>query len=270
VYSVSESFDYPQEDPFIYYTELEPSEQTDVILALSEACRDKDALIRQLVGSLPPRERRELRHSLSCLHPPGTNGLPHNQRVLNPVKNRSILYLSSYADPPAGRTELASIFGVGQQRISQILGAHGCSRTDDNLLAQFRAATPEELRDHWKVQADLDRLGEYRAGKLAASPLTPRFMQRLEPADLTGRWRAYGYTFTIYERDGLHHFRIDAPGEEESEPRNSAKQAFDDCAAACRQEAWANSNGDPALWRELYREDPLSGMNPKNIIRADD
>jgi hypothetical protein len=269
VYSVSESFDYPQEDPFIYYSELEPSEQTDVILALSDSCRDKGALILQMVGSLPPRERRELRHSLSCLHPPGTNGLPYNPRVLNPVKNRSILYLSFYADPPAGRTELASIFGVGQQRVSQILGAHKNSSIDRDLLDKFRAATPEELRDHWKVQADLDRLREYRAGKLAVSPLTPRFMQRPEPTDLTGRWRAYGYTFTIYERDGLHYFRIDAPGEDESEPRNSAKQALDDCAAACRQEAWANSNGDPALWRERYREDPLGRINMKNVIRVD-
>jgi hypothetical protein len=267
---VSELFDYPPEDPFIYFSELGPSEQTDVILGLSEACRDKGTLIRQLARSLLPSERREIRHSLSRLNPAGTNGLSYNPRVLNPVQRRSILYLSLCADPPAGRTELAEIFGVSQQRISQILGAHKNSSVDRDLLDKFRAAPPEELRDHWKVQADLDRLREYRAGKLAASPLTPRFMQRLQPADLTGRWRAYGYIFTIYERSGLHYFRIDAPGEQESEPRNSAKQALDDCAAACRQEAWANSNGDPALWRELYREDPFSGMNPKNIIRADD
>ena len=171
--------------------------------------------------------------------------------MLNPLKNRSILYLSFYADPPAGRTELAEIFGVSQQRISQILGAHKNSALDRRLLAQFRAATPQELRDHWKVQADLDLLDRYRAGKLAAFPPTPRFFQSsadkepAEPADLTGRWSAYGYTFAIYERDGLFHFLIDAPGEEESEPRNSAKQALDDCAAACREEAWANSSGDP-------------------------
>ena len=200
------SFEYPQEDPFIYYGELDAAEQADVILALSDACRDKRSLIRQLVGSLPPRERREIRHSLSCLNPPGTNGLPYNPRVLNLIKNRSILYLSYHADPPAGRTELAELFGVGQQRISQILGAHGCSRTDENLLAQFRAAAPGELRDHWKVQADLDRLREYRAGKLAAYPLTPRFMQRAETADLTGRWSAYGFTFAVYVRDGLFYF----------------------------------------------------------------
>lgn len=272
---MSHSFDYPPEDPFIYYGELDASEQAGIILALSEACRDKRALIRQLVGSLPPRERREVRRSLSHLNPHGTNGLPYNQRVLNPVKNRSILYLSFYADPPAGRTELAEIFGVSQQRISQILGAHKCSAVDRRLLAQFRAATPQELRDHWKVQADLDLLDRYRAGKLAASPLTPRFFQSsaadkepAEPADLIGRWSAYGYIFAIYEREGLFHFLIDAPGEEESEPRNSAKQALDDCAAACREEAWANSSGDPTLWRELYREDPLRGMNMKNIIRA--
>lgn len=269
MYSVSESFDYPQEDPFIYYSELEPSEQTDVILALSGACRDKRSLIRQLVGSLPPRERRELRHSLSYLNPPGTSGLPHNLRVLNPVQRRSILYLSLCADPAAGRTELASIFGVSQQRISQILGAHKNSSVDRDLLDQFRAATPEELRDRWKVQADLDRLREYRAGKLAASPLTPRFMQHAEPDEFTGRWSAYGSTFAIYEREGLFYFLIDAPDEEESEPRNSAKQAFDDCTAACREEAWANSNGDPALWRERYREDPLGRMNMKNVVRVD-
>jgi hypothetical protein len=267
---VSELFDYSPEDPFIYFSELDPSEQTDVILALSEACRDQGDLIRQLAGSLLPSERREIRHSLSRLTAAGTNGLSHNPRVLNPVQRRSILYLSLCADPPAGRTELAEIFGVSQQRISQILGAHKNSSVDRDLLDKFRSATPEELRDHWKVQTDLDRLREYRAGKLAASPLTPRFMQRLEPADLTGRWRAYGYTFSIYERNGLHYFRIAAPDEQESEPRSSAKQALDNCAAACRQEAWANSNGDPALWRELYREDPCSGVNLKNIIRADD
>jgi hypothetical protein len=266
---VSGPFEYPPEDPFIYYSELDASEQAEVILALSEACRDKRTLIRQLVASLPPHERREIRRSLFYLNPLGTNGLPYNPRVLNPVKNRAILYLSHYADPPADRTELADIFGVGQQRISQILGAHGCSRTDKNLLAQFRAATPEELRDYWKVQADLDRLREYRAGKLTASPLTPRFMQTPEPADITGRWSAYGYTFAIYERDGLFYFLIDAPDEDESEPRNSAKQALNDCAAACHEEAWANSNGDPALWRERYREDPLGGVNMKNVIRMD-
>jgi hypothetical protein len=271
---VSKSFEYPPEDPFIYYGELDAAEQADVILALSEGCRDKGILIRQLVGSLPPRERREVRHSLSSLNPPRANGLLSNQRVLNPIKNRSILYLSSYADPPAKRTELAEIFGVSQQRISQILGAHKNSAVDRGLLAQFRAATPQELRDQWKVQADLDRLDRYRAGKVAASPLTPRFFQSTtgeqlaEPADPTGRWSAYGYTFAVYERDALFHFLIDAPGEEESEPRNSAKQALEDCAAACREEAWANSSGDFALWRELYREDPLRGMNMKNIIRA--
>jgi hypothetical protein len=266
---VSESFDYPQEDPFIYYSELEPSEQTDVILTLSEACRDKRSLIRQLVGSLPPGERRELRHSLSCLHPPGTNGLPYNSRVLNPIKSRSILYLSFYADPPAGRIELAELFGVSQQRVSQILGAHKNSAADRDLLARFRAATPEDLRDHWKVQADLDRLRDYRAGKLAASTLIPRFMQRAETADLTGRWRTYGFTFSVYMRDGLFYFRIDGPDEDESEPRNSAKQAFDDCAAICRELAWANSNGDPVLWRERYRENPLGRMNMKNVVRVD-
>lgn len=273
---MSQSFDYPAEDPFIYYSELDASQQAGVILALSEACRDKRALIRQLVGSLPPGERREIRHSLSYLHSPGTNGLPYNQRVLNPIKNRSILYLSYYAAPAAGRTELAQIFGVSQQRISQILGAHKSSAVDRDLLAQFRAASPQELRDHWKVQADLDRLDRHRAGQRAVARRTPRFFQssgvadeeRADPADFTGRWNAYGYTFAVYERDGLFHFLIEASGEEKSEPRSSAKQAFDDCAAACREEAWANSNGDSALWRELYREDPFRGMNMKNIIRA--
>jgi hypothetical protein len=267
---VQEPFEYPREDPFIYYRELDPFEQTDVILALSEPCSDKRSLIRQLVASLPPRERREVRHSLSCHNPPGTKGLPYNQRVLNPVHRRSILYLSFYADPPAGRTELSELFGVSQQRISQILGAHKNSSVDRDLLAQFRAATPEELRDNWKVQADLDRLRESRAGGRAASRPSPRFMERAEPADLTRRWGAYGYIFAVYERDGLYYFLIDAPDEEESEPRSSAKcQAFDDCAAACREEAWANSNGDPALWRERYREDALGRMNIKNVVRVD-
>jgi hypothetical protein len=268
---VSEPFEYPpQEDPFIYFSQLVASEQCDVILALSEVCPDKSTLIRQLVRSLPPHERRKIRHSLSCLNSPGPNGLPYNQRALNPIKNRSILYLSYHADPPGSRTELAEIFGVSQQRVSQILGAHKSSSVDRELLNQFRAATPEELRDSWKVQADLDRLNQYRAGKLAASAPIPPFMQRAEPAEFTGRWSAYGYTFAIYERDGLNYFRIDSADEQESEPRNSAKQAFDDCAAACREEAWANSNGDPVLWRELHKEDPLGKMNVKNTIRVGD
>ena len=57
------------------------------------------------------------------------------------------------------------------------------------------------------------------------------------------RWSAYGYQFEIRERDRLYYFRIDAPDEDKSNPRNSAKQALDDCFAICRELAWANSSG---------------------------
>jgi hypothetical protein len=89
----------------------------------------------------------------------------------------------------------------------------------------------------------------------------------MKPSAL-GRWTAYGRSFEIYGRDGLFYFLIDLPDELESEPRASAQKALDDCFAACREDAWANSNGDPSEWRALYREDPFGPAAPANLTRA--
>ena len=55
-----------------------------------------------------------------------------------------------------------------------------------------------------------------------------------------------------------------------SNPRNSAKQALDDCFAICRELAWANSNGSHNEWELLYKEDPTGPANSKNLFRVGD
>jgi hypothetical protein len=169
------------------------------------------------------------------------------------IDRKSILYMKQFADPKASRIELAAIFGVGRQRISQIIGAHGGSKADADLLHQFRHTAPVDLRNHWRVEAHVQALDDYRGGRRAANPLrTPRMTRQVNPV---GRWSAYGYQFEIRERDGLYYFRIDAPEEDESNPRNSAKQALDDCFAICRELAWANSSGSQNEWNLAYKED---------------
>jgi hypothetical protein len=132
------------------------------------------------------------------------------------------------------------------------------------LLSQFARAKPFELKDHWRVESHIERLRQFRAGRIAAAPLILRHMT---PSAI-GRWRAYGYTFEVYERDGLFYFLIDAPGEEESEPRASAQKALDDCFAACREDAWANSSGDRDEWLALYKEDPFGPAALANLVRT--
>ena len=253
---MSEQFDYPPEDPFIYFGELDAPEQAGVILALFEAAKDRPAFIREFASVLPG--------IVTPPKPVDANGLVRNLRQLTLIDRKSILYMTQFADPKAGRTELAAIFGISQQRISQIIGAHGGSKADADLLRQFRNASAEQLRDCWRVEADMQTLAEYRAGRRAASPLRPRNMTRENPL---GRWSAYGYQFEICERSRLYYFRIDAPDEDESNPRNSAKQALDDCFAICRELAWANSNGSHNEWELLYKEDPTGPANSKNLIR---
>ena len=63
-------------------------------------------------------------------------------------------------------------------------------------------------------------------------------------------------------------FRIDAPDEEESNPRASAQQALDECFAACREEAWADSSGDPNEWFAAFKEDPFGPAHKSNLIRV--
>lgn len=257
---MSKPFDYPPEDPFIYFGELDAPEQAGVILALFEAAKDRPTFIRELASVLP-----------GIVTPPKVvdeNGLVRNSRQLTLIDRKSILYMTQFADPKASRTELAAIFGVSQQRISQIIGAHGGSKADADLLRQFKNSSAEQLRDRWRVEADMRRLSDHRAGSIAVNPLKPRHMTR--DVSPLGRWSAYGYQFEIREREGLYYFRIDAPDEEESNPRNSAKQALDDCFAICRELGWANSSGSLNAWNLAYREDPTEAANPKNLFRVGD
>ena len=253
---VPEEFGYPPEDPFIYFGALDPPEQTGVIAELAASAKDRSFLIRELAEVFP--------EFIKLLKPVDERGISYNSPQLTLIDRKSILYMTQFADPKASRTELAATFGISRQRISQIVGAHGGSKADADLLRQFRNASAEQLRDCWRVEADMQTLAEYRAGRRAASPLRPRNMTRENPL---GRWSAYGYQFEICERSRLYYFRIDAPDEDESNPRNSAKQAVDDCFAICRELAWANSSGSHDEWELTYREDPTGPANSRNLIR---
>ena len=184
-----------------------------------------------------------------------------NARRLTLSDRKSILYLSHYADPKGSRDEMAAIFGISRQRVSQIVGAIGCSAADQKLIDLFNRTTPDELRNGWRVEAHVQQLNDFREGLIAARPVTPRHMT----PSAVGRWSAYGRSFAVYERDRLFYFLIDAPDEEESNARASAQQALDDCFAACRNEAWANSSGDRNEWVATYREDPLGPANKANL-----
>ena len=184
-----------------------------------------------------------------------------NARRLTLSDRKSILYLSHYADPKGSRDEMAAIFGISRQRVSQIVGAIGCSTADQKLIELFNRTTPEDLRNGWRVEAHVEQLRNFREGLIAARPVSPRHMT--PPA--VGRWSAYGRSFAVYERDRLFYFLIDAPDEEESNARASAQQALDDCFAACRKEAWAYSSGDRNEWLATYREDPLGPANKTNL-----
>jgi hypothetical protein len=184
-----------------------------------------------------------------------------NARRLTLTDRKSILYLSHYADPKGSRDEMAAIFGISRQRVSQIVGAIGCSAADQKLINLFNRTTPDELRNGWRVEAHVQKLNDFRERLIAARPVTPRHMT----PSAVGRWSAYGRSFAVYERDQLFYFLINAPDEEESEPRASAQQALDNCFAACRNEAWANSSGDRNEWLAIYREDPFGPANKSNL-----
>jgi hypothetical protein len=257
---VPEEFDYQPEDPFIYFGALAPPDQNGVVLALFEAAKDRPALIREFASVLP-----------GIVKPPrpvDERGISYNSPQLTLIDRKSILYMTQFADPKASRTELAAILRVSRQRISQIVGAHGGSKADADLLHQFRNTGPVDLRNHWRVEAHVQALDDYRAERRAASPLRPRNMTR--DVNPLGRWRAYGYQFEICERNRLYYFRIDVPDEGESNPRNSAKQAVDDCFAICREFAWANSSGSHDEWELTYREDPTGSANSNNLFRVGD
>jgi hypothetical protein len=200
--------------------------------------------------------------------PVDERGIGYNSPQLTLIDRKSILYLSQFADPKASRVELAAIFGVSRQRISQIVGAHGGSKADADLLHQFRNTGPVDLRNHWRVEAHMQALTDFREGRIAANPLKLRHMTG--DVNPLGRWSAYGNPFEIREREGLYYFRIDAADEDESNPRNSAKQALDDCFAICRQVAWANSSGSDNEWGLIYKEDPTGPANLENLIRVGD
>jgi hypothetical protein len=73
-------------------------------------------------------------HSLDGPKPVDEDGIIRNPRRLTVLDRKSILYLSAFADPRASRDELAAIFGVSRQRVSQITGAIGHSSVDADLL----------------------------------------------------------------------------------------------------------------------------------------
>ena len=191
-------------------------------------------------------------------------GVSANARRLTLTDRKSILYLSHYADPKGSRDEMAAIFGISRQRVSQIVGVIGCSTADQKLIELFNRTTPEDLRNGWRVDAHVEQLRNFREGLIAARPVSPRHIT--PPA--VGRWSAYGRSFAVYERDRLFYFLIDAADEEESNARASAQQALDDCFAACREEAWAYSSGDRNEWLAAYREDPLGPANKANLRAA--
>jgi hypothetical protein len=257
---VPEEFGYPPEDPFIYFGALDPPEQHAVIAELAASAKDRSSLIHELAEVFPG--------VIQLLKPVDERGIRYNSPQLTLIDPKSILYMTQFADPKASRTELAARFGVSRQRISQIIGAHGGSKADAGLLRQFKNTSAEQLRDCWRVEADMQALAEYRAGRRAGSPLRPRNMTR--EVNPLGRWSAYGYQFEICERSRLYYFRIDVPDEDESNPRNSAKQALGDCFAICRELAWANSSGSHDEWELTYREDPTGPANSKNLIRLGD
>jgi hypothetical protein len=149
------------------------SELLDAVHSLSE--KDRASLLGYL-------------HSLRAPKPVDENGQTRNPRRLTLIDRRSILYLNKFAEPRATPTELAAIFGVSQQRVSQILGARGHKSPDAALINAFNNARPSDLRDGWFNFADLERLSSFRAGKIAASPIVSRNMA--SAADPLGRWSA--------------------------------------------------------------------------------
>ena len=262
-----------EEDPFSSFADLEVNEQAGVICSLFEDSLDKENLFREVSEFMPPVDRRGLIRYLSIgsVHANGqpsktvdANGVSVNSRQLTLADRKSIHYLSHFAHPKPSRDEIAVIFGISRQRVSQVLGARGHSQTDQKLIDLFNRTKPAELRDHWRVEAHVEQLNDFRAGRIAASPVTPRHMT--PPA--VGRWKAYDRSFEVCERDRLFYFLIEAPNEEESNPRASAQQALDECFAACREEAWANSSGDPNEWFATYKEDPFGPANKSNLIRV--
>jgi hypothetical protein len=261
------------EDPFSSFADLEPSEQVGVICSLFEDSLDKENLFRELSEFMALDDRRGLIRYLSMSHvqangqPPkmvDANGVSVNSRQLTLTDRKSILYLSHFAHPKPSRDELAAIFGISRQRVSQVLGARGRSQTDQKLLDLFNRTKPAELRHRWRVEAHVEQLNDFREGRIAAFPVTPRHVT--PPA--VGRWKAYGRSFEVYERDRLFYFRIEASDEDESNPRASAQEALDDCFAACRDEAWAHSSGDPNEWFTTYKEDPFGPANKSDLIRV--
>lgn len=220
--------------------------------------------VLHLIDALSAADRADvIKHLTSKRRPQilDATGASANARRLTLTDRKSILYLSHYADPKGSRDEMAAIFGISRQRVSQIIGAIGCSAADQKLVELFNRTTPEDLRNGWRVEAHVEQLRNFREGLIAARPMSPRHMT----PSAVGRWSAYGRSFAVYERDRLFYFLIDAPDEEESNARASAHQALDDCFAACRKEAWANSSADRNEWLAAYREDPFGPANKANL-----
>ena len=240
------------------------NEQAGVIYSLFEDSLDKENLFRKLSEFMPPVDRRELIRylSMSPVHASGqppkmidADGVSVNPRRLTLADRKSLLHLSHFAHPKASRDEMAAIFGVSRQRVSQVLGARGHSLTDQKLLDLFNRAKPAGLRDHWRVEAHVEQLNDFREGRIAASPVTPRHMT--PPA--VGRWKVYGRSFEVYERDRLFYFRIDASDEGNPPGRAAVKRrrasggrTSSSRVGVCR----AGSAASRRSWKECRRAKP--------------
>jgi hypothetical protein len=106
--------------------------------------------VLSLIDALSAEDRADvIKHLTSKRRPQmlDTTGVGVNARRLTLTDRKSILYLSHYADPKGSRDEMAAIFGISRQRVSQIVGAIGCSRADQKLIDLFNRTTPEDLRN---------------------------------------------------------------------------------------------------------------------------
>jgi hypothetical protein len=258
------------EDPFISFGTLEAAEQTDVILALLGDARDRHRFIRQLSSHLSAIERRVLVRELASFGTPPTadaNGQSMNRIVLSLTDRRSMLWLHRYVEPRAMPGELAFMFGVSQQRASQVLGARGHSNTDEALLRAFNAASQDELKKDWRNQGDIEKLKQHRNGRLLASPLVPRSMT--SQVTKTGRWRVYGHSFEVRERDGAYFIVMPSLfGIGESQPRNTGEDALNDAVTVIREEAQVTMS--PLEWKAVYKEDFYGTPLAKNLFREGD
>ena len=239
------------DDPFSSFIDLEPDVQAGVVCSLFNDCTNKSGLFWGMARLLSPNDRRELVRTLSTARV-DANGQSVNHVVLSLGDRRSMLWLRRYAESRAMPSELAAIFGVSQQRASQVLGARGGGNTDEALIRAFNAASQDELNSGWRNQGDIERLELHRKNRLAATQLIPRMM--VSQVSKTGRWRVYGHPFEVRQRDGAYFIVVPSLfGDDESQPKNTGEDALNDAVNIIREEAQINMS--PLEWKVAYKED---------------